>query len=80
MVQEMIQEMVQEMVQDDADIPFRWVPHYAASSLLDSCSGSSMFSLIMPGSRVRVPPLLLEGEQITKRKVATSQRVSDFFR
>jgi hypothetical protein len=50
--------MVQEMVQDRADIPCLSLPHYAASSLLESRSAGEAFSLIMAGSRVRVPPLL----------------------
>ena len=50
--------MVQSMVQDDADNPRRSSPRNAASSLVGSRSEVVAFSLIMPGSRVRVPPLL----------------------
>ena len=53
------------MVQDDADIPRRSSPRYAASSLLGLRSVDGAFSLIMPGSRVRVPPLLFAGEGFT---------------
>jgi hypothetical protein len=63
--------MVQQMVQDDDTSSFHSSPRYAASSLVDSRSEGIAFSLIMPGSRVRVP-LQLFSKSLTSLTLATS--------
>jgi hypothetical protein len=49
---------VQETVQAHQRSRRRAVPHHAYASRVVSSGGGSWSSLIMPGSRVRVPPLL----------------------